>query len=189
MPITSTPQSRNIFDSAWVENCGPSMQMYVPAAVNRGAGRFGGAGHQIAQHRAKRIGESDVDDQPRLVEEARIPLSRSVEELVGHDDVQRLDLLLHASHGADGDQPLDAQRLETPDVGFYVQTGWRNCVALAVPRQKRYGQAVQLAGDVIAARTSKRRVHGQRADVGEALHFVESAAADNPQPRRGGLRV
>ena len=114
-----------------------------------------------------------------VAEERRRTAARAVDELVRDHHVQRLDVLAQAADGADGDDELDAELLEGPDVRAGGHLGWKKAVPDAVPRQERDALAVQRAdGDGVAGR-AVRCVDPQLLDVGEAVHLVEAAAADN----------
>ena len=64
--------------------------------------------------------ERDVRDEP-AAEERADPALRPIEELVGHDDVERLVLLLQAADRARRQDALDAEHLEAVDVRAEVQ--------------------------------------------------------------------
>src|SRR5687768_13760208 len=56
---------------------------------------------------------------------------RAIEELIGHDDVERRILLLEAADSAGGDDPLDAQQFEPEDIGAKVELGRKKAMPVA----------------------------------------------------------
>ena len=98
--------------------------------------------------------ERDVRDDAAAEERADAPL-RAIEELIGHDDVERLVFLLQAADRARRQDPLDAEHLEAVDVGAEVQLGRQEAVAGAVARQERDPLAAQRA-DACTGRTDRR---------------------------------
>ena len=137
--------------------------------------RVGGDRRQIG---AERVGERDVRDQAAAEERADAPL-RAIEELVGHDDVERRVFVLEAADRARRDDALDAEHLEAVDVGAEVQLGRQDAVADAVPRQERHALAAQRADDVRPGRIAKRRRDRLLFAVGQLGHVVQAAAADD----------
>ena len=98
--------------------------------------------------------ERDVRDEPAAEERADAPL-RAIEELIGHDDVERLVLLLQAADRARRQDPLDAEHLEAVDVRAEVQLRRQDAMPDAVPRQKRDALA-RAACRSRTARTDRR---------------------------------
>ncbi len=73
---------------------------------------------------------------------------RAIEELIGHEDVERPVLLLEAADRARRQDPLDAEHLEAVDVRAEVELGRHEPVADAVPRQEGHALAAERADDV-----------------------------------------
>ena len=115
--------------------------------------RIGGDPRQVA---AQRVREGDVRDEPAAEERADAPF-RAIEELIGHDDVERLVFLLQAADRARRQDPLDAEHLEAVDVRAEVQLRRQDAMAGAVARQKRDPLAAQRADHVRARRIAERR--------------------------------
>ena len=99
-----------------------------------------------------------------------------IEELIGHDDVERLVLLPQAADRAGREDPLDAEHLEAVDIRAEIQLRRQDSVARAVARQKRDALAAQRADDV-----GTRRVAERRAEV-RSSRSVSSAMSYRPLP-------
>ena len=151
-------------------------------AMDGGARRARGLLQRGRQRRADRIGHADVRHDA-VAEERRHPAPGGVVELRGHDQVERVDRLLHAADGRHRDHPLGAERLEPPDVRAKVQLGRREAMTAAVARQEDHAPALVGAGAVLVRRVAERRPHAAPADVGQALELVEPAAADDADRR------
>ena len=121
----------------------------APISAGRGDDR---PGHV----RAERVGKAHVDDHALAEERARTCLG-TVEELVGHDDVERLELLAQAADGARRDDLLHAERLHPPDVGAVVDLAGQDAVAAGVTRQEGDGHAVDVAQEVTVAGVAEGR--------------------------------
>ena len=123
--------------------------------------------------------ERHVRDQPAAEERADPPL-RPIEELIGHDDVERLVFLLQAADRARRQDPLDAEHLEAVDVRAEVQLGRQDAVADAVPRQKRDALARAACRSRMGPDGSPNGVVDRPLfAVGQLRHVVETAAADD----------
>ena len=122
--------------------------------------------------------ERDVRDEAAAEEGADASL-RPIEELIGHDDVERLVFLLQAADGARRQDALDAEHLEAVDVRAEVQLRRQDAVPDAVARQKRDALAAQRADHVRPGRIAERRRDGLLFAVGQLRHVVQAAAADD----------
>ena len=100
--------------------------------------------------------EPDVGHDASAEERADAAL-RAIEELVGHDDVERLVVLAEAADRARREDPLDAEQLEAEDVGPEVQLRRQDAVARAVPREERHAAPAQGRRHVRAGRRAERR--------------------------------
>jgi hypothetical protein len=114
-------------------------------------------------------------------EEGVRPVPRAVDELVGHDDVPRGDLLAEAPDRAHRDDPFRAELLERVDVGAEVEVAREHPVPAPVPRQEgeaRPGEPAEhdLVGGVAEGRRDAPPLH----DL-EAGKLVEPAAADHAE--------
>src|SRR6185436_17457936 len=74
---------------------------------------------------------------------------------------------------------LDAQELQAEDVRPVVELGGEQPVAAAVARQESDAPAFQLTDDVDVRGLAERRVDPPLLDHPEALHGVQTAAADH----------
>src|SRR5215469_8424351 len=106
-------------------------------------------------------------------------MARAVEELIGDDELQRLVLFLERSDGGNGDDALDAELLESVDIGAEVEFGWKNSVAASVACEEGDLAAFEHAANVGVGRSAERSFHLYFLDFRQARHRVEAAAADN----------
>jgi cysteine-rich repeat protein len=127
---------------------------------------------------AERAVEGDVGDDA-VAEERRGPALRPVEDLVGDDEVQRRQLLAQRADGADRQQPLDAERLERPDVGAHVDLGGQQDVAAAVAREEGALHSAELADRHGPGGLAERRLDLDRAHAAQPGDLVESGAAED----------
>src|SRR6266508_6322258 len=81
---------------------------------------------------------------------------RAVEELIGHENVERLVLVLEAADRTGRQDALDAERLEAVDVRAEVQLRRENAMAGAVARQKGHTFAAKRAHHIRPGRIAKR---------------------------------
>src|SRR5262249_50202589 len=136
-----------------------------------------------------RMRERHVRDQAPPEERADAPL-RSIEELIGHDDVERLVLLFEAADRAGRNDPLDPEQLEAVDIRAEVQFGRQQAGAGARPRPERHSLAAERAEDVRTGRVAERRRDRPLLAVRELRHVVQTAAADDANlSRRHSSRV
>src|SRR3954471_10236339 len=124
------------------------------------------------------MGEPDVRHQA-TAEERADPALGPIEELVGHEDIERLVLLLEAADGARRQQALHAEYLEAEDVGPEIQLGRQNPVSRAVAREKGDALPAQGASHVRSGRIAERR--GDRALLapGQLRHLVQAAPSND----------
>src|SRR5207245_11210900 len=119
------------------------------------------------------VGRQDVAEERRQV------AFGAVAELLRDDGVAGLDLLLHAADAADRDDPLDAERLQPPDVGAEIQLARRQPMAVAVARQEDHAPAIEPALAKLVGRIAERRSDTTPANVRHPFQLVEPAAADD----------
>ena len=105
------------------------------ALVHAWRRRAGRCRRPPAERAAERVREADVRGQP-AAEEGADPPAGPIDELVGHDDVERLHLLLEAADRAGREDEVHAQHLHAEDVGAEVQLGRQQPVPGAVAGQE-----------------------------------------------------
>src|SRR5262249_27555145 len=108
------------------------------AAMHGGAALPARTREEVREAGADWIRHADVPDDP-VTEEGGDSTLRVVEELIGYDEIQRRNVLLHAADGAHGDHRLDAQSLQPVDVRPIVDVGRRQAMAAAVAAQEDHG--------------------------------------------------
>ena len=153
-----------------------------PAHVVRRARLRAGLGHHLRQVPAEGVREGHVGHEA-VAEERRLALPGAVDELVGHDHVERLVALLERAHRGDGEDPLHAELLHGEDVGPEVELVGQDAVAAAVARQEGHPPALERADHQAVGGRPERGLDGNLADVGEALHLVEAGAPDDADLR------
>src|SRR5690606_24424006 len=107
-----------------------------PALVHRGPGPGRRLEHDAAQRPTERVRKTDVRHDP-VAEERADAVARAVVELIGYDQMSRLDGLTQTPDGAGRQDPFDAEHLEAVDVRPVVQLGGLVAVTRAVAREKR----------------------------------------------------
>ena len=132
-----------------------------------------------AEIRADRMSEGHVHHDALAGEEGADAPVGPIEELVGHHHVQRRVLLLEAADRAGREDPLDAQKLESEDVGAEVELRRRDPVTGPVPREKRHATPTQRRGHIGSARVAERRRQPDLLAVRQLLHVVEPTPADD----------
>src|SRR5262249_58558305 len=120
-------------------------------------------------------GYAEVDDEA-VQEERRHPPLREIDELIGDDQIEWPDVVLHAANGGDRDDPLHAERFQAPDVRAEVQLGRRQAMPATVPRQEDDRAAVEGAGAEIVRRIAEWRAGAAPPERGEGLALGESPA-------------
>ncbi len=100
-------------------------------------------------------------------------------KLVGDDDVARLVALAHAAAGAEGDDALDAQALEGPDVGPVGHLGGGQPVAATVAGQEGDALAFQGAEDDLVGWIAKGGGDVPLLDVGQGFHLIDAGSAND----------
>src|SRR5256885_2484410 len=148
------------------------------APVHRGARLAGRLLERGRKVRADRLRHADVG-QEAVAEEGGGPPLRRVEELVGDDQVERADRVLHAPDGGDRDDPFRAERLEPPDVGAEVELARHDAVAAPVARQEDHAPVEVPPGAERVGGLAEGRPHAAPPDVGEPRELVEPAAPDD----------
>src|SRR5688572_2016952 len=141
------------------------------ATVDGGAGRPRRLLQQVGQLTAHGLRHPDVGDDA-LAEERGHAAPRPVEELVGHHQIERPDLLLRAAHRRDGDHPFGAQRLQPPDVRAEIELARAQTVAPTVARQEDHRTPIEPAGAELVRRIAERRTDAAPAHLRESLQLV-----------------
>ncbi len=120
-----------------------------PLHADIGGSRFDGDGQGLSglEQGSGRVGahglrEAHVGHQP-LAEEGILAVAGLVDELAHEAQLPGLVAGLEAAHGGHGDQPVDAQGLQRPEIGAVVHLAGREPVPLSVPGQKRHRGALQ----------------------------------------------
>jgi len=121
-------------------------------------------------------------DNPSPEERADAP-ARSIEELIRHDNIERLVFVLQAADRARRQDPLDAEHLETVDIRAEIQLRWQKAMADAVAREERHPPAAQRPDHVGTGRIAERRRDLPLLTVGQLRHVVEPTAADDSNRR------
>src|SRR5688500_6319775 len=110
------------------------------------------------------------------------PSLRAVVELIRQNDIQWPQLLLQGTDGAGGKNPFDAQLLEAVNVGAEIELVRQNRVIPVVPREECDAPFFECADAIGVGRRPKRGIQNNLFNFCKPIHFIESAAADDPDP-------
>ncbi len=100
--------------------------------VHGRAGVARGRNDRARQLRVDRPGKLDVGNYAVVIEERVDAVPRAIDELIDHDHVARMNVLLHRTHCRHAEDLLRARHLEGEDVGSVVDTMGREAVPAAV---------------------------------------------------------
>jgi len=114
-----------------------------------------------------------------VAEEGVDAMASSIEELVGDYEVEWLVLFLERADRGDGDDAVDAELLESVDIGAEVEFGGQEAVARAVTREEGDLAAFELTEYVGIGGIAERSLLADFVDVGEPGHVVKATAADD----------
>src|ERR1043165_6980831 len=179
MPMMSMFQERYTFDSATVENAGPSMQRYVPprwtltAAARQDSSS---TSPKLAQTGCAKVMCATIPSPKKVDSRAR---ARAVEELFGADHVERRVTLLQRADRLGRKYLLDAEQLHRVDVRAERKLRRQKAVAATVARQEGDALAFERAHDERVRGRAERRVNRDLFDLRQLRHLVEAAAADD----------
>ena len=93
-----------------------------------------------------------------------------------------MDVLAHATDGADGDDPFDAEGFHAVEVGAKVDCRWRDAVAAPVTRQENHFTVSQGAQNEGVGRWPEGGFDLLLANVFQSRHGVQAAAANHSDP-------
>ena len=137
-----------------------------------------GIGEDRGHLAASWLVEGDVRDET-VTEKSGDALAGAVEELIGDQEFSRTQIFLQRANRADGDNPLYTDLLHRKDIGAEINFARENAVATAVARQKCHSFAFERTGYDGVGGITEGRLYANLAGVGQALHGVEAAAADD----------
>ncbi len=104
----------------------------------------------------------------------------TVHELVGNEKFTGAKVFFERADCADRHDALDAKKLHRVNVGSIVDFGWQNAVAARVAGEEGDPLPFQRSDNDGIRRIAERRFHSDFARVGQTLHCVQPAAADDP---------
>src|SRR5262245_15039949 len=128
------------------------------------------------------MGEPDVRDHS-LAEESRDAPARSVEELIGDDDVHRRVPLLQRTHRRGRNYTFDSQQFHRIDVGAKRQLGRHEPMAAPVPRQEGDASALERTQNEVVRGFAERGLDADLPHVGQAVHLIQTTAANDSNLR------
>src|SRR5262245_6657683 len=140
--------------------------------------RLSRAGHHTAQGLADRMGKRDVRDQA-FAEESRDATARSVEELIGDDDVHRRVPLLQRADRRGRNNTFDSQQFHRIDVGAKRQFGRHEAMAAPVSRQEGDARAFERPENEVVRRFAERSLDADLTHVGQTVHLIQTTAAND----------
>ena len=112
-----------------------------------------------------------------------LALLGAIDELVGDHHVERLVLFLERAHRRDGQDPLNTDLFHCVDVRPVVQLVGQDAVAAAMAGQESHALSLQGAQDEVVGGGAERSVRLQLPDIGQSLHLVQAATADDADIR------
>ena len=138
--------------------------MNLAAAAHEG----GGGEDDLAELGTEGLGEFDVDCATALgaferggrVEERGHAAEGAVDDLIGHDQIARGDVLLQGADGAAGQNPLAAETLEGKDVGTIRNVRRGEGVADAVAGEEGDRDAVEIHEDGVGRGRAEGGIDG-----------------------------
>src|SRR5271169_6311135 len=92
---------------------------------------------------------------------SRNAVARAVIELVGDQEIQRLQVLLQRSDGADRNDPLDAELLHGVDIGAIINFRGKKTMSASMAREEGHALPFQSSGDQRVRRIAERRLDSQ----------------------------
>jgi hypothetical protein len=118
-----------------------------------------------------------------IAEECLVAHVGMVNELIGHQQIARCDMLLHAAGRTDRYELLDAELLHPPDVGAIIQLAWQYTMSAAMARQENNLDVSELPAIIGIGRPPEGRFERNLFDSIEPAHLVEAAATDYAEYR------
>src|SRR5262249_35416804 len=119
-------------------------------------------------------------------EERADALPRPVDELIGHHDVARRDLLAQAPDRAHGEDPLHAEALQREDVGAEVDLGGEQAMPAPVAREEDDLRLAELPDHQLVGRLTEGGVGAEALHRLEPGQVVEATAPEHAE-RRGAF--
>jgi hypothetical protein len=120
-----------------------------------------------------------------VIEKGALAVAGAIDNLVGDNKVPGRQFFPETAAGIDGDDRVNAQRLEGKDISAGRNPGRIVAVTAAMTRQEGNRDAAKFTNDNGVARLTERRVKLQFLDFLKAVNLVKAAAADDGYP---GLR-
>src|SRR6267378_8146908 len=155
------------------------------AAMDSYFGAVAGLAEQSSQLRANGFRETDVRGHA-IPEKSGHAVPGAIVELVGNQEIERFQILLKRTDGADRDDSLDAELFHSVNVGAIIYFCRQKTVPARVACKKRDALPFQLADNERVGRVAERSFYPHLARVFEARHGVEAAAANNADANRFG---
>ena len=109
------------------------------------------------------------------------PLVGAIDELIRHQHVEGLNLLLQGAHCRQGQDPAHAEGAQGPEVGLGGHLAGGVAVVAAVTGQEHHLQIADTAEPQGIGGGSVGRFDRELLNVFKALHGVETTAPQDPQ--------
>ena len=132
----------------------------------------------MSQFGADGIGKGDVGHYA-FAEKSIYTMAGAIEELIRDYEIKRLVFFLQRSDCGNGDDPLDAELLESINIGAEIQFRGEDAMSASVARQKSDLAAFERAQDIGVGRVAEWSLLLEFPHVGEAGHGIKPAAADD----------
>ena len=150
--------------------CAPAMSFH--------AGAFARVREMGREMRAGGFVETDMRDDA-AAEESGDAAARTVEKLVGNQEIERRKIVAKRAHRAHGNDALDADHFQGADVRAIIDLARRKTMAASMAGEKSDAAAFERAGNDRVRRIAEGCLHANFAPIGKAGHRIEAAAADN----------
>ena len=134
-------------------------------------GTTAGVNGDICHFAADRLAKADVHHQA-IAEEGVDAMAGSVDELIGHNKVQRMMFFLQRADGGKRQDALHAKLFEAVNVGAIIDLGGHEAMPAPMARQESDFAALQRSQNISIGRRAEWGVQEDIPDIAEARHGV-----------------
>lgn len=141
--------------------------------------------HDLGDAFIERVRERDVSDYSSIEERPWPEALGAVDHLVWDNEIPRLDLLLQAPNGREGDDGTDTNRTQGSNIGASRNLVGCELMVQAMSTQERYRDNLAIVSALVVKNRNRRRGISprsrdrQRSDLGETGKFPKSSATDD----------
>lgn len=141
--------------------------------------------HNLCDTLVERVAERNVRDHTSLEESPWAHTLGAIDDLVGNDEIARLDFLLQATNGGEGDDGADPNRAQSSDVGASWDLMRSNLVVNTVPAEESNGNGLVVVRALVVQNRDRRgggapgRGDRQRRDLSEAGELAQTSTTND----------